>query len=471
MAFLMIVVWHDRDLRLEDHPALTYASKTGMPILPLFIHDEDRVETGGAAKWWLHHSLEDLKKRYQERGLDLVIRKGKTEEVFRSLFRSSSIDEVCWIERFAPKTRMRDIGIEKWLVNKGARTSVFGGHLLFHPTQIQNQSGSPYVVFSPFYKAALKEKTLNEPPLPVPKLPKGKLPKSDSLASLQLLPKIHWEKGIKATWQPGRKGAVKRLKSFCDQHLSSYGKERDFLDHEGTSRLSPHLAFGEISPREIWHACQGKKNASPFLRQLMWREFAYCFLYHFPHTPELSWQKNFEQFPWSKSEKNLRAWQKGKTGYPIVDAAMRQLWETGWMHNRARLIVGSFLVKDLRIHWVEGASWFWDTLVDADLANNSFGWQWVAGSGADAAPYFRIFNPYLQGKKFDPDGEYVRKYCPELKLLSTKWIHNPHEAPDEVLAKAKIKLGKSYPLPIVEHSEARELALAGYEKVKKKSPI
>ena len=267
-------------------------------------------------------------------------------------------------------------------------------------------------------------------------------------------------------WTPGRAGAEQKLEKFCDNSIGKYSTARNVLAQNGTSLLSPHLAFGEISPKEIWNKANLLPNAEPFLRQILWREFANSFAYYFPKSTDYSWKEKFEKYPWENNSEYINKWQKGQTGYPIVDAGMRQLWQTGWMHNRTRMIVGSFLVKDLLIHWLEGARWFWDTLVDADIANNTLGWQWVAGSGPDAAPYFRIFNPMLQGKKFDSNGDYVRKYIPELNRLPKKWIHSPWEAPKSVLCAAGVYIGENYPERIVYHDEARKKALIGYNKIK-----
>jgi deoxyribodipyrimidine photo-lyase len=296
----------------------------------------------------------------------------------------------------------------------------------------------------------------------------SKLKRTLDVADLKLLPQIHWDKAFYSHWQPGEEGAWKRLRLFKQKIVGHYHKGRDFPAEDMTSRLSPHLHFGEITPRQIWYELIKSKGASHFLREIGWREFAHHLLYFFPKTPLHPLREAFEDFPWKNNRKLLQLWQKGKTGVPIVDAGMRQLWEMGWMHNRVRMIVGSYLVKDLMIPWQEGARWFWDTLVDADLGNNTLGWQWVGGCGADAAPYFRIFNPILQGQRFDPEGDYVRRFVPELKKLPTKWIHQPHLAPEEVLRAAGIVLGKNYPSPIVDHDEARKTALKLYTRWVKK---
>jgi deoxyribodipyrimidine photo-lyase len=318
------------------------------------------------------------------------------------------------------------------------------------------------------------------------KLPGGNViapaqwPKSEERSALALLPRLGWAEGFAERWQPGEAGALKRLKHFSARAMASYAEQRNFPEVDGTSALSPHLHFGEIGPRQIWAAVRAQskesgifpasRGAQVFLSEVGWREFAGHLLYHFPQTPAAPLREEFAAFPWVKSKTLLRAWQKGLTGYPIVDAGMRQLWRTGWMHNRVRMIVASFLVKHLRISWEEGAAWFWDTLVDADLASNTFGWQWSAGCGADAAPYFRIFNPILQGKKFDPDGGYVRRWVPELDRLPSDFIHEPWTAPPLVLAAAGVTLGENYPAPVVAHGAAREAALAGFKSLRKTRP-
>ena len=283
---------------------------------------------------------------------------------------------------------------------------------------------------------------------------------------LGLLPALDWADGLRAQWTPGPNGAQAALDAFKTEAVSRYKTDRDRPDFVGTSRLSPHLHFGEISPRQVWHECMKAPVAEPYLRQLIWREFAHHLLYHFPHTPDQPLRENFNRFPWKKDPDGFAAWTRGKTGYPIVDAGMKELWRTGWMHNRVRMIVASFLVKDLLIPWQEGARWFWDTLVDANLANNTLGWQWVAGCGADAAPYFRIFNPVLQAAKFDPDGAYVKKWIPTLRGLPAPDLHRVYELPPAALTRAGVTLGTTYPRPVVDHAVARDAALDAYARLK-----
>lgn len=467
-----IIVWFRRDLRVQDNSALSAAMRTNRPLVLLYIDsakEESPWPHGAASRWWLHHALVALKAALKEHGADLTIRRGPALEVLNTVIRESGATAVYWNRLYEPAVIARDKSVKASLKTAGIDAQSFNSALLHEPWTILTQQDKPYQVFTPFYRSC---QATGEPPSPEAPV-KGKFPtlgslKSLDFQSLELLPTIPWDRGMKASWTPGEAGAQKELKRFLNGAVEQYSGDRDRPDHVGTSRLSPHLHFGEIGPRQIWSAVRksGAKNVDPYLRQLIWREFAHHLLYHFPQTPEQPLRSQFANFPWSKDAKLLKLWQKGRTGYPIVDAGMRELWRTGWMHNRVRMIVGSFLVKDLLIPWQEGAAWFWDTLVDADLANNTLGWQWIAGCGADAAPYFRIFNPYLQAAKFDPDGSYVRKWIPELAKLDAKWIHEPTSAPPDVLKAAGVRLGESYPHPIVDHAKARDLALEAYSQIK-----
>ena len=447
------IVWFRHDLRLDDNPALLAGAARGA-VVPVFIwapEEEHPWEPGAASRWWLHHSLEALAAALDKAGVPLVIRRGPSLDALRSLVREYGATHVAWNRRYEPAVVVRDTGIKKALTGEGVTAESFNGSLLFEPLHVATKEGRPYQVFTPFWRALLAREEPAEPVAAVKKLKKaaGRGGESASIESLGLLPAIDWSGTMQTTWKPGEAAAAKRLSWFLEQGLSGYAAGRDRPDNDGTSSLSPHLHFGEISPRRVWHAVRAAVGGRPakaittggaesYLRELGWREFANHLIYHFPHTPDAPLRGDYARFPWAHDPVGLRAWQRGRTGFPIVDAGMRQLWATGWMHNRVRMIVASFLVKDLRISWLEGARWFWDTLVDADLAANTLGWQWAAGCGADAAPYFRIFNPTTQGEKFDPDGAYVRKW---------------------------VDLRQGYPEPIVDHAEARKLALEALKTV------
>ena len=474
------IVWFRNDLRLADNPALQAAVQRGGPIVQVFIHasDEETPWTpGGATRWWRHQSLRDLENALRERGSRLVLRRGPALDTLRALIFETGAGAVFWNRRYEPAVIARDARVKESLRNEGIKGESFNAALLHEPWMIKNKSDRPFQVFTPFWKHCLNE-TDPAKPLPTP----GKIsapakwPKSLALDELELEPKIKWAEGMRAAWSPGEAGAADQLEKFLTAAFANYSVDRNRPDLTGTSRLSPHLHFGEISPRQIWHAirehAEGQKisktvwRSSQFLAEIGWREFAHHLLFNFPHTPTEPLRADFKKFPWHSDAALLKAWQKGRTGYPIVDAGMRELWTTGWMHNRVRMIVASFLVKDLLIDWREGARWFWDTLVDADLAQNTSGWQWTAGCGADAAPYFRVFNPMSQGEKFDPRGDYVRRWCPEISKLPDVWLQRPWEAPAEILQRAGVQLGRDYPKPIVNHAAAREAALAAFAKIK-----
>jgi deoxyribodipyrimidine photo-lyase len=475
-------VWFRSDLRLADNPALAAAIQRGGPVVPVFIHapeEEAPWAPGGASRWWLHQSLRDLDAALRERGSRLVLRRGPALETLRSVAKESGANVVLWNRRYEPAVIARDAQAKEALKDQGLEAQSFNAVLLHEPWTVQNQSGRPFQVFTPFWKHCLAKADPPEP-LSAPSriLSPEKWPRSLALDELELEPRIQWAAGMRAVWQPGEAGAQKLLNRFLAAAFADYAGQRNRPDLAGTSRLSPHLHFGEISPRQIWHGLRrmaGKRDlslaqwrSSQFLAEIGWREFAHHLLYHFPHTPAEPLRADFKKFPWRKDAAFLKAWQKGRTGYPIVDAGMRELWATGWMHNRVRMIVASFLVKDLLLTWQEGAAWFWDTLVDADLAQNTLGWQWTAGCGADAAPYFRVFNPVSQGEKFDPRGGYVRQWCPELAKMPDDFLHCPWEAPPEVLASAGLELGRDYPQPIVSHAIAREVALEVFAALKRR---
>ena len=469
--------WFRQDLRIKDNPSLESAAKY-KSFIPIYILDDENAKEfamGSASRWWLHHSLQTLNKSL---GGNLLFFKGNPEEIFKQLLEDQDISYMSWNRCYEPWRIDRDKKIKKNLEEKNIQAESFCGSLLWEPWTISKDDGTPYRVFTPFYKKGCLNSI--EPRLPndsssLKNVNTHKL-HSSSLDSLDLMPKIKWYKGFESEWSPGEDGADKSLDEFLDSGLINYKEGRNFPSQKFVSRLSPHLHFGEISPNEVWYRAKTKetlngieKSLAHFHSELGWREFSYYLLYHFPDLPSVNFQRKFDTFPWQKNDELLQLWKKGMTGYPIVDAGMRELWKTGYMHNRLRMVVGSFLVKNLLIDWREGEAWFWDCLIDADLASNSASWQWVAGSGADAAPYFRIFNPITQGLKFDPEGEYTKKYVPELKDLPNKYLFNPWEAPKEVLEVAGVELGKDYPEPIVDLKISRELALEAFATTKKDS--
>ena len=460
------IVWFRRDLRIADNAALAAATASAAPIIPLFIEDDSYVprKPGGASKWWRGKSLSTLDQSLRAIGSRLVIRRGAPQDVLDALLTETGADTVYFNLR---RDGMgKDADVVAWLRARSIAIETFDANYLHDPVHLRTGSGGGFKVFTPFWN---RLSGLYHPPaaLPVPKKLHApeRWPDSLSLSALQL--SDAWSKPIAKTWQPGEAAARERLATFADDIAAEYATMRDRPDRDGTSRLSPHLAWGEISVHEIWRHLNGKLKgkAMPFLRELGWRDFNMHLLHAFP---ELSWQPiqpKFVAFPAQDDKAKLRAWQRGLTGYPIVDAGMRQLWRTGWMHNRVRMIAGSFLVKDLLLPWQRGEEWFWDTLVDADPAQNGGNWQWVAGCGADAAPFFRVFNPVLQGEKFDPKGDYVRAWVPEVSALPDSIIHQPWTATPVQLKAAGVTLGKSYPKPIVDHGEARTRALAAYQRI------
>ena len=484
MASETTLVWFRQDLRLSDNPALAAALDRGCPVIPVFIwapEEEGSWRPGAASQWWLERSLVSLAKELQQRGSRLIIRRGPTGDALSDLLSESGASAVFWNRRYEPAAVARDRELKPQLKERGIEVESFNGDLLFEPWTIRNSSGKPFRVFTAFWRTCLTRSVdppLKDPPSTLPS--PNKWPHSLHPTELGLGPRIDWACGLRETWQPGESGARIQLQRFCKEAVAEYPSGRDKPGVIGTSRLSPHLHFGEISSRQIWNAVQAMMSdkaigdpaaCESFLRQVGWREFAHQLLYYHPESPGQPLRPEFATFPWKIDPRTLRAWTEGKTGYPLVDAGMRELWHTGWMHNRVRMVVASFLVKHLLIGWQEGAAWFWDTLVDADLANNTLGWQWVAGCGADAAPYFRIFNPVIQGEKFDPAGEYVRRWVPELAGLPDQWIHKPWKAPASILATADVQLGNTYPFPIVDHDDARKRALAALSSIKEAASI
>jgi deoxyribodipyrimidine photo-lyase len=460
------LVWFRQDLRLSDNACLSAAAPKG-PIVPVFILDDEtpgQWRWGGASRWWLHHSLESLSKK-----IPLVLRQGRSETELERLLQETGATAVHFARDYAPWAPTLERHVKDMCDRLGVECHRHGGFLLHEPETIRNGAGEAYKVYTPFSRACFAR---GEPPAarPAPKLTFTAKPSGDNLANWNLLPQSpNWATGFSETWEPGEEGARKSLSKFLDEGLSDYTEGRDRPDKNFTSRLSPHLHWGEISPRQVWKATRqamalanGSLDTSgeKFLKEVLWREFSYHLLHLFPQLPDKPFKPEFEDFPWVDDKAALKKWQKGQTGFPIVDAGLRELWATGIMHNRVRMIVASFLIKDLLIPWQQGAAWFWDTLVDADIASNSASWQWVAGSGADAAPYYRIFNPVLQGQKFDPNGDYVRRWVPELSGVPGVSIHEPWELPTPPA---------SYPKPMVNHDAARKAALEAVKKIKREA--
>ncbi len=470
-AMSVSLLWFRQDLRLEDNSALAAALARGRPVLPVYIwspDDDGRWARGGASRWWLHHALESLRRQLAARGLPLILRSGPAARTLLHLAREAGADVIYCNRRFEPVGRDQETLLEGRAVSSSIKVSFHHSTLLFEPETVMSQAGTPFKVFTPFYRNLQARGFPEEVKVAWPSLPPlPKVPDSEALADWKLLPAIAWDQGFYDFWHPDDPWG--RLTEFGVAGMKAYSEHRDLPAEDGTSRLAPFLHFGQIGPRQIVSFARrlgAESSGAPFLRQIVWREFGAHLLFHFPHTDTEPLSEKFKNFPWKRDETLLKAWREGKTGYPIVDAGMRQLWQTGWMHNRVRMIVGSLLVKHLLQPWQAGADWFWDTLVDADLANNSLGWQWIGGCGADAAPYFRIFNPVSQGEKFDPDGSYVRRYVPELAKLPSSLIHRPWEADLFTLRQTGIVLGETYPAPIVGLTEGRDRALKAWADLK-----
>lgn len=436
------LLWFSLDLRLDDNPALhralAQAKRGESAVIPVFIwapEEEAPWQPGAASQWCLHQSLQELQAALEAHGSRLIIRRGPTAETLLALAAESGAKSIFWNRRYEPAMIAREGEVKRRLAERGIAAESCPGNLLFEPGTILNANGKPFQVFTAFWRACLAAATPAQPSAAPERIPApATWPQSAAISELDLEPRIDWAGGLHETWKPGERSASAQLRAFLGSALESYSTDRDRPDYRGTSRLSPHLHFGEISVRRIWHElCGAHPAAEPYLRQIVWREFSNHLLFHYPQTPQEPLRPEFRAFPWRMDSGSFDAWTQGRTGYPLVDAGMRELWHTGWMHNRVRMVAASFLVKHLLIPWQAGAAWFWDTLVDADLANNTLGWQWSAGCGADAAPYFRIFNPELQRQRFDPDGDYVRRWIPELE--------------------------SDYPRPVVEHGFARKRAL------------
>ena len=463
------IVWFRRDLRLRDNPALQAAIDAGHTLLPVYIHapeEEGAWAPGAASNAWLHHSLRALDEALRSLGSSLVLRRGDSMEQLQALIAQSGAEAVYWNRKYEPATQPRDAAIKRGLRAQGVHAESHNGYLLFEPWELATQQGGPYKVFSPFWRNALTRwrlPALQDMPASLAAHNVEGLP----LAAMGLQPSPRWDAGFWQRWQPGESGALEALEVFIDGALNGYREQRDLPDRTGTSLMSPHLHFGEIAPWRIAQVLESHRSAGRdadidgYLRQLGWREFSWHLLHHFPQTCDHNLNPRFDGFAWAPAQPELlQAWRQGRTGIPIIDAGMRELWATGYMHNRVRMLVGSFLCKHLRMHWLEGARWFWDTLVDADLANNSMGWQWIAGTGADAAPYFRVFNPVTQAQKFDPQARYISRWVPELAALPVKARFAPWLSP-QLLA----ELAPSYPRqPLVDLAQGREAALNAYHR-------
>jgi deoxyribodipyrimidine photo-lyase len=463
------ICWFRQDLRISDNPAFSHAIQEGS-VLPIYILDDKNAlehKMGGASRVWLHHSLNSLNQSLQGY---LALYEGDALSIIMQLCSEYKITKIFWNRCYEPWRIKRDEDIKKELSQNGIHASSYNGSLLWEPWQVTKEDKTPYKIFTPFYQRGCQNAPTPRAPLPQPDhfslFKENKF--SYHLDQLKLLPHIPWHNKPCSYWDINETAAHQRLTSFFKKDLSRYKKGRDFPAEGSVSRLSPYLHFGQISPHQIWQAImylEDNVNLQHFKSELAWREFSYNLLYFNPTLPKENLQKKFNAFPWKANLQNLVAWQKGLTGIPMVDAGMRELWQTGYMHNRVRMIVGSFLVKNLLLDWRHGEQWFWDCLFDADLANNSASWQWVAGCGTDAAPYFRIFNPVTQGEKFDPDAQYIRQYIPEIKNLPNKYIFSPWEVPESVLKESKITLGVTYPKPIVDLKKSREDALMAFKKI------
>jgi deoxyribodipyrimidine photo-lyase len=463
------IIWFRQDLRLRDQAAVAAAAAAGGPVLPVYVLDDaaaGRWAMGGASRWWLHHSLTRLDADLRARGARLILLRGDAVEHLSALAAATGATTIHATPHWEPWARLQEQALAERLT-----LALHGGTTLLSPFAITSGAGTPFKVFTPFWRALFASLP---PALPAPAPERLTLPANapagDTLDQWQLLPsRPNWAQRFPELWTPGEAGAAARLSAFAGARARAYGRQRDLPAVDGTSGLSPHLHFGEVSLADVWHAIAdavGAEPAEPYLRQLGWRDFSAGLITHSPDFADVNWKRSFDAFPWRHDPASLRAWQRGETGYPIVDAGMRQLWALGWMHNRVRMITASFLIKHLLIDWRAGEAWFWDTLVDADLGNNAAGWQWVAGSGADASPYFRIFNPITQGEKFDPTGAYIRAWVPELARLPDAHLHAPWTAPPAVLAAAGVRLGATYPHPLVDHAAARARALAAYDTIK-----
>ena len=466
------IFWFRNDLRLHDNPGLFNAAEQG-DVLPVYIFDGSikDPQCGKVSRWWLHHSLKKLNEKLDD---CLNVYKGNAQKILSKIIKDHAVGAVYLSTCYEPGRREQDAALAKELRAQGVVVEFFNTSLLWEPQDVLKEDGTSYRVFTPFFKNACAVAKAPRSPLPEPK--NLRVVKDSGAAALDDLLLLDQKEpvGVAKYWTVGEDAAIKKFDAFIERGLDGYSVGRDFADQDHTSRLSPHLHFGEVSPNYLWHKLHSPGLAARipavdrerFLTELGWRELSYTLLYHFPDLLRKNFQKKFDTFPWKTDAKLLHVWQQGRTGFPIVDAGMRELLRTGYMHNRVRMVVASFLTKNLMQFWGHGAAWFWEHLVDADLANNSASWQWVAGSGVDAAPFFRIFNPVTQGEKFDPTGEYIKKWVPELKDVPVKYLFSPWTAPGGILKTAGVTLGRTYPDPMVDLDETRKKALSAYEKLK-----
>ncbi len=467
------IYWIRQDLRVSDNPALAKAAEAGYLAIYIFddVNTDEQTLPGEATSWWLHNSLKAFNESLDDK---ISFFRGDPLEILKDLSEKYNINNIFWNRLYEPWMIDRDTKIKDFFQSSGINVESYNASLLWEPWEVHKDDGTPYMVFSPFFKKGC----LNAAPprMPLSKVDAKNLVKaynSKQLDEIAILPKNNWFEKFENQWHIGEIAANKKLSDFIENGLMNYKEGRNFPAQKNVSRLSPHLHFGEISPNQIWYEIENisdpnysEKDLYHFKSEIGWREFSHSLLYHNRNLQVDNLYKKFDVFPWSDKSDDLKKWQTGNTGYPIVDAAMRELWQTGYMHNRSRMIVGSFLVKNLLIHWNHGERWFWNSLLDADMASNSASWQWVAGSGADAAPYFRIFNPVMQGQKFDPDGAYTKKYIPELKDVPVKYLFNPWEAPKSVLDNAGVELGSDYPMPMVNMQDSRDRALEAFDTIR-----
>ena len=477
MTYKIGIHWFRQDLRLNDNPSLEELSKEVDKIIPIYIYDE-KTEIGEASLCWLEKSLENLNNQLKLFKSKLYVFRGNPKKIINKIIENNNISSFYWNRLYDRYSIKRDKEIKSFLIEKSINCNTFNGYLLSEPWEIKNKSDSFFKVFTPFWKKNFE--VLEKQKLKLSSSKKYSFYDTDINSNIKIsklklnIPKKEWMKKLLDNWNIGESAARLKLKNFINEKLKDYSIGRDRPDIAFTSKISPHLHFGEISAKRVFIEVMKSKidesNKKKYLTEIGWRDFSYNLIFNYPEMTELPIQSKFNKFPWLKDKTSLKTWQAGKTGIPIVDAGMKELYKTGWMHNRVRMIVGSFLTKNLLLHWKEGEKWFFNTLVDADIGSNSAGWQWISGSGADASPYFRIFNPVLQGKKFDPNGDYVKKFIPTFTKVPLKFIHSPWEMPIEEQEKHNFILGRDYPKPVVDLSETRKRALEAFKSINEQHP-